>query len=140
MQMDTHEMKPHVRADGGLPGVAGMTVAAVDPLRPAIVAISASCRYLGDVSRAKFYADILPQLDVVKFGARTFVTIESLDRVIAANTRHTMERSSTQADDSPGAAANSTGRSDAPATGHKREKLGERTRAPIGVSLVGGGR
>jgi hypothetical protein len=47
---------------------------------------------LGDPSRAKFYADILPKLDVVKLGARTMVTVESLDRLIAASRRVVVDR------------------------------------------------
>ena len=63
------------------------TVAQVATLRPALASIPEACRYLGDPSRAKFYADILPRLDVVKLGARTMVTVESLDRLIVANRR-----------------------------------------------------
>jgi hypothetical protein len=62
-------------------------IADVPSLRPALASIPEACRYLGDPSRAKFYADILPLLDVVKLGARTMVTVESLDRLIAANRR-----------------------------------------------------
>ena len=91
-------MKNHVHADGGVWGI-GETTVVVDPLRPALASIPTACRYLGDTSRAKFYADILPQLDVVKIGARTFVTLESLDRVIAANTRSATERSKMRTED-----------------------------------------
>lgn len=63
----------------------------VAPLRPALASVPEACRYLGDPSRAKFYADILPLLDVVKLGTRTMVTVESLDRLIAANRRTTGE-------------------------------------------------
>jgi hypothetical protein len=66
-------------------------VAHVTPLRPALASIPEACRYLGDPSRAKFYADILPKLDVVKLGARTMVTVESLDRLIATNRRAALE-------------------------------------------------
>jgi hypothetical protein len=65
-------------------------VALVAPLRPALASIPEACRYLGHPSRAKFYADILPLLDVVKLGARTMVTIGSLDRLIVANRRATV--------------------------------------------------
>jgi hypothetical protein len=65
----------------------GLPLATIPPLRPALASIRGACQYLGEPSRAKFYADLLPQLDVVKFGARTFVTVESLDRLIAANRR-----------------------------------------------------
>jgi hypothetical protein len=57
----------------------------VAPLRPALASVSGACAYLGNPSRAKFYADLLPELDVVKLGSRTFVTIASLDRLIEAN-------------------------------------------------------
>lgn len=66
---------------------------AVASLRPALASIPGACRYLGDPSRAKFYADLLPELDVVKLGARTFVTIESLDRLVALNTQPAGQRS-----------------------------------------------
>jgi hypothetical protein len=38
--------------------------------------------YLGDLSASKFFADLLPELDVVRFGRRSFVTRDSLDRLI----------------------------------------------------------
>jgi hypothetical protein len=42
-----------------------------------------SAKYLlGDVSNSKFYADLLPELDVVRFGRRAFVTRDSVDRLI----------------------------------------------------------
>jgi hypothetical protein len=56
-------------------------------LRPALADIPGAIQYLGKPSRSKFYADLLPRLDVVRFGNRTFVTVESLDRLIAANRR-----------------------------------------------------
>lgn len=34
------------------------------------------------ISPAKYYADVLPELDVVRFGRRSLVTDESYDRVI----------------------------------------------------------
>jgi hypothetical protein len=63
----------------------GATVAYFEPLKPALTDIPGACGYLGNISRAKLYADILPELDVVRFGSRTLVTVESLDRLIAAN-------------------------------------------------------
>jgi hypothetical protein len=79
-------MTDHLQADGSARGKASaqpsVTVAS---LRPALASIPVACQYLGDPSRAKFYADILPKLDVVKLGARTFVTIDSLDRLIETN-------------------------------------------------------
>jgi hypothetical protein len=53
-------------------------------LRPALASIQASCAYMGGVSRAKFYADILPQLDTVKLGKRNLVVVASMDRLIEA--------------------------------------------------------
>jgi hypothetical protein len=51
-------------------------------LRPALASIQASCVYMGGVSRAKFYADILPQLETVKLGKRNLVVVASMDRLI----------------------------------------------------------
>lgn len=70
-----------------MPRTETAAVAHAVQLRPALAGIPEACRYLGNPSRAKFYADILPLLDVVKLGARTMVTVESLDRLIDANRR-----------------------------------------------------
>jgi hypothetical protein len=59
----------------------------ITPMRPALASIKASCEYLGNISRAKFYADVLPLLETVKLGSRNFVVVASLDRLIAANRR-----------------------------------------------------
>ena len=72
----------HQRPDGRAGGAPTTTDSSV---RPALTDIPGACAYLGSVGRSKFYRDLLPQLDVVRFGARTFVTIESLDKLIAAN-------------------------------------------------------
>ena len=56
-------------------------------LKPALVSILDACAYLGGVSRAKFYADILPKLETVKLGRRNFVVVASMDRLIEANRR-----------------------------------------------------
>ena len=77
-------MTRHLRADGRARGPASPT-SAVDPFRPALTDIPGACAYLGNVGRSKFYSDLLPKLDIVKFGTRTFITLESLDRLIAAN-------------------------------------------------------
>jgi hypothetical protein len=74
-----------------IPLTAIAALAQVAALRPALASIPEACRYLGNPSRAKFYADILPLLDVVKLGTRTMVTVESLDRLIAANRRAASE-------------------------------------------------
>jgi hypothetical protein len=57
------------------------------PPKPALASIKAACEYLGGVSRAKFYADILPLLETVKLGSRNFVVVASMDRLIEANRR-----------------------------------------------------
>ena len=75
-------MTNHLRADGR---VRGVLPASVGPMRPALADIPGACAYLGNVGRSKFYSDILPQLDIVRLGARTFVTFESLDKLIDAN-------------------------------------------------------
>jgi hypothetical protein len=54
-----------------------------DGLKPALASIPDACKYLGDVSRAKFYADILPLLETVHLGSRHFVVVASIDRLIA---------------------------------------------------------
>jgi hypothetical protein len=54
-------------------------------LKPALASIKESCRYMGNVSRAKFYADILPLLESIYFGKRHLVVVASMDKFIAAN-------------------------------------------------------
>ena len=76
-------MSKHSRADGRARG--GSPTAFDGSFRAALTDIPGACAYLGNIGRSKFYSDLLPQLDVVKFGARTLVTVESLDRLIAAN-------------------------------------------------------
>jgi len=56
-------------------------------LKPALASIAGSCVYMGGVSRAKFYADILPLLETVKLGRRNFVVVASMDRLIEASRR-----------------------------------------------------
>ena len=55
-----------------------------EPLKPALASIPNSCKYLGGISRAKFYADILPMLETVHYGARHLVVVASMDRLIAS--------------------------------------------------------
>jgi hypothetical protein len=52
-------------------------------LKPALASILEACKYMGQVSRSKFYADVLPLLETVHFGSRHFVVIASMDRLIA---------------------------------------------------------
>jgi hypothetical protein len=59
------------------------------PLKPALASIQDSCSYMGGVSRAKFYADVLPKLETVKLGRRNFVVVSSMDRLIEASRRPT---------------------------------------------------
>jgi hypothetical protein len=56
----------------------------VPPLKPVLASINAARAYMGGPSRSKFYADILPLLDTVKFGNRNFVVVKSMDRLIEA--------------------------------------------------------
>jgi hypothetical protein len=56
-------------------------------LKPALASIAASCDYLGGISRAKFYSDILPLLETVKFGNRNLVVVASMDRLIASHSK-----------------------------------------------------
>jgi len=53
-------------------------------LKPALASIRDGCRYLGGISRAKLYADVLPLLETVKLGNRRLIVIASLDRFIAS--------------------------------------------------------
>src|SRR6516165_6032916 len=53
------------------------------PLKPALASIRAACKYMGDVSRAKFYSDILPKLETVHVGTRHLIVVSSMDRLIA---------------------------------------------------------
>ena len=68
-------------------GAAGARELPYEPvalLKPALASIKAACDYMGGVSRAKFYADLLPLLETVKFGTRNLVVVASMDRLIAA--------------------------------------------------------
>jgi hypothetical protein len=58
----------------------------VSTLQPALASIPNACRYLGDLSRSRIY-ELLPRLEIVKIGNRTFVTVASLDRLIADSLR-----------------------------------------------------
>jgi len=73
------------RATAGL--IQGPARAPPEPLKPALASIMDACAYMGGVSRAKFYADILPKLETVKLGRRNFVVVASMDRLIEANRR-----------------------------------------------------
>jgi hypothetical protein len=59
------------------------TILPAKSLQPALASIPDACRYLGGLSRAKFYADILPMLETVHLGTRHFVVVTSLERFIA---------------------------------------------------------
>jgi hypothetical protein len=56
----------------------------VGPLKPALASVTSSLKYLGEPSRAKFYADILPKLESIKIGGRRMIVVASMDRLIAA--------------------------------------------------------
>jgi hypothetical protein len=61
----------------------GLEDICTDGLKPALASIQTACKYMGDVSRAKFYSDILPQPETVHVGARHLVVVASMDRLIA---------------------------------------------------------
>jgi hypothetical protein len=50
--------------------------------KPALMSINDACRYLGGISRAKFYADILPRLESVHIDKRHMIVVASMDRLI----------------------------------------------------------
>jgi hypothetical protein len=52
-------------------------------LKPALASIPNAIKYCGGISRSKFYSDVLPLLQTVNFGARRFVVVSSMDRLIA---------------------------------------------------------
>jgi hypothetical protein len=82
-------MGKHLRADGRVRG--NSSTASDGSFRPALTDIPGACAYLGNIGRSKFYDDILSKLDIVKFGTRTFITLDSLDRLIAANCQLAVE-------------------------------------------------
>ena len=53
-------------------------------LKPALASIERACEYMGGISRSKFYADILPLLETIKFGNRNMIVVASMDRLIAS--------------------------------------------------------
>jgi hypothetical protein len=64
-----------------------VAIATVLALKPALASIEAGREYMGGISRSKFYADILPLLETVKFGNRNMIVVASMDRVIASRSR-----------------------------------------------------
>jgi hypothetical protein len=52
-------------------------------LKPALVSIPDAREYLGGIGNSKFYQDILPAVEAVRIGRRTFILLESLDKLIA---------------------------------------------------------
>jgi hypothetical protein len=77
-----------VAGHGQKTGQVGVHVADV---HPALFSHANARGYLGDPSASKYFADLLPELDIVRFGRRSFVTRESLDRLID---RHRIPRRS----------------------------------------------
>jgi hypothetical protein len=83
-------MTKYLRADGGGHGRTEVAPVLTDAsLRPALVSIPEACRYLGELSRSRLY-ELMPQLEVVRIGARTFLTVASLDRLIETNRQRTV--------------------------------------------------
>jgi hypothetical protein len=70
-------------AANGQPKMDTKPTSTTAPLKPALVSIRDACKYMGGVSRAKFYSDVLPQLETVHLGTRHFVVVASMDRFIA---------------------------------------------------------
>jgi hypothetical protein len=58
-------------------------VCSAGPLKQALASIPDACKYMGHVSRAKFYSDVLPLLETVHIGTRHFVVVASMDRLIS---------------------------------------------------------
>jgi hypothetical protein len=82
---------------------------------------------LGDMSYSKFYADLMPELDIVRFGRRTFVTSDSVDRVIE---RHRVRSAAEQAA-AEQAGAEQAGAEQAAAEHHRRDANGKARYAPV---------
>ena len=61
---------------------AASRICPAEPLKPALASIPDACKYMGDVSRAKFYSNVLPLLETVHIGSRHFVVVASMDRLI----------------------------------------------------------
>ena len=53
-------------------------------LKPALASVADACAYLGGISRAKFYLDVLPKLDTIKLGGRRLILVASLDKFIGS--------------------------------------------------------
>lgn len=60
-------------------------VSAIETLKPALISVNNSLRYLGGVSRSKFYKDVLPELGSVLIGGRRLIVVSSLDHYIKAH-------------------------------------------------------
>jgi hypothetical protein len=69
--------------DISCPGGATPPISPVADLRPALTNVEGARRYLGGISRALLYAELFRELEVVHLGARTLITVASLDRLIA---------------------------------------------------------
>jgi hypothetical protein len=57
------------------------------PLKPALASLVNGRKYLGDPSNSKFNADILPELETIKFkdtDKRRYIVVASMDRLIEA--------------------------------------------------------
>ena len=57
-------------------------ICSTEPLKPALASIPDACKYMGNLSRAKFYSDVLPLLETVHIGSRHFVVVASMDWLI----------------------------------------------------------
>jgi hypothetical protein len=66
--------------------------------KPALASHEKMAEYLGGISSGLYFARVLPELDVVRIGARTLPTYESGDRYIKRNL-HPSPRSSSRETD-----------------------------------------
>jgi hypothetical protein len=91
-------------ASAKFPDISGPRGPPPGALKPALASIGDSCVYMGGISRAKFYSDILPLLQTVKLGRRHFVVVASMDRLIEASIRPAGGMTSHALKPNPGAA------------------------------------
>lgn len=66
--------------------------------KPALASHERMAEYLGGISSGLYFARVLPELDIVKIGARTLPTYESGDRYIKRNLHPSPRSLSQEAD------------------------------------------
>jgi hypothetical protein len=80
-------------------------ICSTEPLKPALASIPDACKYMGNLSRAKFYSDVLPLLEAVHIGSRHFVVVASMDRLINSLKEASAENHDTPMTTEPGQGA-----------------------------------